>query len=143
MNSINNIVSKFRDKKLKITHQRLAIFHSIINNSHHPSVEDIYDLVKVEHPSISLTTVYKTLEKLCQLGEIDEVLISKDRIRYDPVTKPHHHFMCLNCQSIKDLPYSFYNKVDTSQLDFGNHAVKHHKINFFGYCGKCKRIANA
>ena len=69
MREIDKVVKRFRETGLKITPQRLSIFKLLQNNCAHPSAEDIYrDVLKI-HPSISFTTVYKTLQTLRDLGD--------------------------------------------------------------------------
>ena len=64
MKDIQKVVKRFRETGLKITPQRLSIFELLRNNHSHPSAEDIYREVLKIHPSISFTTVYKTLQTL-------------------------------------------------------------------------------
>ena len=49
---------------------------------------------------ISLGTVYKTLEKFYEVGLIQKVSPITEVARYDAITGPHHHMVCLECQSI-------------------------------------------
>jgi Fur family peroxide stress response transcriptional regulator len=76
---------------LKATHQRLAIL-SIISQTHtHPTVEEVYDCIKKIIPTISLATVYKTLETFVSVGLVNKVPSSQGIFRYDFNSHPHHH----------------------------------------------------
>ena len=78
MHEIEKIVSRFRESGLKITPQRVSIFKLLQGNRDHPSAEDIYRQVLKVHPSISFTTVYKTLQTLLDMGEIQELTIDTE-----------------------------------------------------------------
>lgn len=102
MNDIANTVARFRQTGLKITPQRLCIFNLLKDNRDHPSAEEIYNKALEVHPSISFTTVYKTLQTLRDLDEITELTIDPVRAHYDPITSDHVHTFCTMCSRLED-----------------------------------------
>lgn len=126
-----------RKKGFKITSQRIAILKYLDGNTSHPSVEDIYRDVLVEFPGMSLATVYNTLETLEQINKIQVVLIDSSRRFYDPDTRPHHHAVCSNCKTIKDV---FADYSETTALPKELAAafnVNETKVFFKGTCAQC------
>ncbi len=120
---------------LKVTPQRLAIIEYLDGNKEHPTAEDIYKAVSKKYPSMSLATVYNTLEVLKKAGVITELKIDPEKKRFDPNTTPHHHIICMGCGKIVDL-YIDYKLSVPEKTGFeitGNH------IEFYGYCVRCKR----
>ena len=103
MNTSENLIEKFRSKSFKITPQRLGIFKILEGNLNHPSAEDIFDKIKKTYPTISFTTVYKTLDILEKMGEVLKITIDDERKHYDPNTDTHHHIICLGCNKISDV----------------------------------------
>ena len=103
MDTVNNLVEKFKHKRLKITPQRLGIFRILEGNSMHPSAEDVFKEIRESYPTISFTTVYKTLEIMEKMGEILKVTIDEQRKHYDPDTNVHHHIICSKCNKISDI----------------------------------------
>ena len=57
----------------------------------HPTIDDLYDSLKKENPSMSLATVYKNLAMLKEKGVVIEVNVADGKMRYDIYSKPHHH----------------------------------------------------
>ena len=55
------IIQKLRDNHHKITPQRLAIVEILAKSEGHPSVEDIYEQIKDDFPTMSLATVYRNI----------------------------------------------------------------------------------
>ena len=139
MREIDTVVKRFRETGLKITPQRLSIFKLLQDNYTHPSAEDIYREILVIHPSISFTTVYKTLQTLRDLGEIQELSINPERVHYDPVTTEHPHTFCRSCKAIDDLDNgqdtSTSMKLPNSSKEFEVHNIQVHAV---GLCGECR-----
>lgn len=87
---------------LKATHQRIVIYQAAKKMDHHPTAEHIYDAIRIQSPSISLGTVYKTLETFVDKGLISKVFTKEGQKRYDPRTESHGHIYCANTNEILD-----------------------------------------
>jgi Fur family transcriptional regulator, peroxide stress response regulator len=138
MDTVDNLVGKFKSKKLKITPQRLGIFKILEGNSTHPSAEDVFNEIRKSYPTISFTTVYKTLEIMEKKGEILKITIDDQRKHYDPNTNAHHHIICLRCGKISDIEDgSIKPKLPKEILDEFTPSSYH--ISFYGTCKKCQQ----
>ena len=131
-----DFVATLRDYGLQITYQRLAIYHALYFTKEHPSAEVIYQQVRKRFPMISLGTVYKTLEKFYEVGLIQKVNPITEVARYDAVTGPHHHMVCLHCQSIRNAECL----VGESKISLGEQNGFHvlrQQVVIQGYCPAC------
>lgn len=129
-------IQKLRELGLKLTPQRLAILNLLEGNLNHPSAEEIYNQLKPQYPSLSLATVYNTLEILAGAGELQEVRIKSDKRHFDPNSAPHGHFLCRNCESIYDLDSgSFEIKAP---FNVNGYQVEECTLYFYGICPKCQ-----
>ncbi len=138
MKDIEAIVQRFRDSGLKITPQRLSIFNLLKDNYDHPSAEDIYNKALEIHPTISFTTVYKTLQTLRDLGEILEINIDPERAHYDSVTDDHYHTFCTRCREIEDLMSGLYPVQELPDNNVvGGFDVQSVQVHLVGVCGSC------
>jgi Fur family peroxide stress response transcriptional regulator len=97
----------FREQGRKITPQRVSIFNALCDNDQHPTAESVYDVVHAEMPSISLRTVYATLNDLAEMGEIGQLDLGTGSTRFDPNVDPHHHLVCDSCGRVHDVYASF------------------------------------
>jgi Fur family peroxide stress response transcriptional regulator len=138
MHDIEKIVSRFRESGLKITPQRVSIFKLLQGNRDHPSAEDIYRQVLKVHPSISFTTVYKTLQTLRDMAEIQEISIDPERAHYDPVTEEHVHTFCRSCRTISDLEEAQENALAAFIPTTGPFEVHNVQVHLVGLCGECR-----
>ncbi len=132
-----DFIATLRDHGLQVTYQRLAIYQALYFTKEHPSAEIIYQQVKKRFPMISLGTVYKTLEKFFEVGLIQKVSPITEVARYDAITHPHHHMVCLDCQSIQDAE-SFVGDQKITLPDKVGFQVVRQQVVFQGYCPGCK-----
>ncbi len=136
MDTVDNLVEKFKRKRLKITPQRLGIFRILEENSMHPSAEDVFKEIRESYPTISFTTVYKTLEIMEKMGEILRVTIDEQRKHYDPDTNVHHHIICSKCNKISDIKKEYIKpRLPREVLD--EFTPSSYQISFYGICKKC------
>ena len=92
-----------REKGLKVTPQRIAVYNMLINTTEHPNAEMIYKTLEPTNPTMSLATVYKTLDFFKQLGLVQELNVGEGRSRYDAVVDWHPHTVCTCCGKVGDL----------------------------------------
>jgi len=100
-----------RQGGLAVTPQRLAIIEALLGATDHPRAETVFAAVRKLHPHISLATVHRTLETLCQIGEARKVTMLHDSARYDGNLAPHHHVVCVRCRRIRDVEISGLERV--------------------------------
>ena len=100
---------------LKVTHQRLVILGMVSKMVNHPTAEQIYNSLKSDHPSLSLATVYKTLETFVSKDLLKRVSTPEGHKRYDPRLSNHGHIYCAKTGDI----YDFYDEeLDALIIDF-------------------------
>ena len=79
----------------------LSLLQSVTD---HPSADAIYRRLRRSYPDLSLATVYRNLNQLCEQGLVKRVGTVNGQERYDGRTCPHSHFICNRCGSVTDLP---------------------------------------
>jgi Fur family peroxide stress response transcriptional regulator len=98
----DRIVSALRARGYRVTPQRLSVAKEILGNSEHMSADSVYLRVKEENPTISLATVYTTLEVLETAGLVTSLVTSMGKKVYDPKTSAHINLVCTKCGRIED-----------------------------------------
>ena len=78
------IIQALRSKGYKATPQRIAVCRIALSSREHPSVQKIYREVRKTHSTVSLATVYKTLNILKESGLVQELNFSQGQKRFDP-----------------------------------------------------------
>jgi len=128
----------FQDRGLKFTSQRYAIYRALAGSTEHPSVEDLYSTVKAAYPTLSMNTVYNTLESLKEVGIASEISLWHDKARFDANQTAHHHLVCLRCKKIEDLYDDTLDRLALSPKAKHRYRITGHRVEFHGYCSDCK-----
>ena len=107
------IREQLKQKGLKVTPQRVAIYEAVVKLKNHPTAEKIIDYIKKNHPNISVGTVYKVLDSLVENQLLKKVKNEKDVMRYDAIMQQHHHLYCTETERIEDFEDSDLDKLIT------------------------------
>lgn len=142
MLSTQDFIDACRKQGLNVTYQRILIFKALSESREHPTAEEIFKTVKTEYPSISLATVYKTLETLVAKNLICKVNPLHDTARYDGDNADHHHMLCRYCGKLVDVHDDHLDKL--SLPEHPEFEVTGFRIMFEGVCGDpaCRKLAN-
>ncbi|MCU0438787.1 MAG: transcriptional repressor [Raineya sp.] len=87
---------------LKATSQRLVIYETLCKSPQHPTAEMVFDWIHTANPSISLATVYKTLDTFADNGLVRRVASEDGSLRFDAHVDSHNHLYCTNTKEIID-----------------------------------------
>lgn len=101
MNSIF-LREQLKQKGLKVTPQRVAIYDAVIQLKNHPTADSVFEFIKKNHPNISVGTVYKVLDSLVENQLLKKVKNERDVMRYDAILHQHHHLYCTETDRIED-----------------------------------------
>lgn len=115
---------------LKCTKQRIRILTELANAASPVSAEDIYE----KTDAMSLSTVYRNLEKLCEKGIAVKCSIGDaEKLYYEIAGGEHHHYaVCLGCKRMK-----YINTCPVHSEKIDNFIVTGHKLEIYGYCNEC------
>lgn len=133
------VTTMLRDKGFKVTPQRLAIYDVLAKTKAHPSAEMIFNQLQPLYPTMSLATVYKTIDILREIGLVQILNVGEDSFRYDAETSNHPHVRCLECNRVDDLfgidSEAFVESV-ASQTAY---QLSGQQFYFFGVCPECQK----
>jgi Fe2+ or Zn2+ uptake regulation protein len=119
------------------TIQRQIVLETLKRFQTHPTVDEVYAVIKEKHPTISKSTVYRNLRQLAESGEIRQVSFSDGLERYDGGSIEHYHFRCKKCGLIFDIHIEYLvgiNEIAEQKYGF---KIDSHDIVFTGVCQHC------
>lgn len=128
--------------------QRSLVLNIVKNNSVHPTAEWVYEQAKKEMPSIGIATIYRNLNALVELGEINRISSAKEMDRFDGNIDEHYHFQCSKCGSLTDLKskdprgMEAIRKLVNDTFAFEEAEVHISETLLRGVCNKCSRPQN-
>ncbi|NLB72834.1 MAG: transcriptional repressor [Firmicutes bacterium] len=134
------ISNTLRDAGIRPTPQRVAIYEMLRGTTSHPKAETIHEAVKCDFPSLSLNTVYDTLQTFDEAGLIRKLAMKENISRYDGNPAPHGHFVCARCGRVQDLRPSVDAELERINLmlkDKIDGRIIDCDYRFYGYCAEC------
>lgn len=135
---MDNITSTFKEKKLKLTPQRLAVYKYLISTKEHPSAEVIYKALQPDYPTMSLATVYKAVKTLVEVNLVTEINVGEGNFRYDGNNTDHAHIQCTSCNQVNDIEDVSFNNLNKIAEDATSYQIAYNKVFFYGLCKECQ-----
>jgi Fur family transcriptional regulator, peroxide stress response regulator len=124
---------------LRLTPQRIEICRFLAESESHPTAQGIYDVLKEKYPSLSMTTVYGTLDSLVRLGAITSLgNVGDERIHYEVNTTPHVNLACISCQRIVDMESTTVGALEHEVQDRIGSKMLSGRVVYYGDCIECE-----
>lgn len=125
---------------LRFTQQRTLLLEIIRRGGGHMDAYELYKQARERQPRLSLSTVYRTLQKFKELGLVDEVHFDEAHHHYEvkPPSK-HHHLVCLGCGRVIEFHYPLSRRVKRSVSEAKDFDIVSTEIRMTGYCYRCSQ----
>jgi Fur family transcriptional regulator, peroxide stress response regulator len=134
----DEFVQRCHARGLAVTPQRLAVIQALLTSRTHPSAEQICATVRKQLSYISLATVHRILEQLCETGEARKVTLLHDSARYDGHAEPHHHVVCVRCKQIRDIEMPAADKLIDGKTSLGEFELLGCQLQINALCRQCQ-----
>lgn len=136
--TIDDLMAELRRRGHRATTARRAVLEQLLAaGDTHLAVEELATRVGAQHPSIHLSTIYRTLDALDEAGLISPARIEGHSATYHLTDDVHHHAVCTRCGRTLSLPASLLEPLSARILDeFDFHADPRH-LTISGLCGDC------
>ncbi|MDJ0720868.1 MAG: transcriptional repressor [Desulfobacterales bacterium] len=128
-----------KERNLRMTRQRQGILEELRKDNNHPSADELFGRVRKQMPRISLGTVYRNLEILSELGEIQTIQMAGSLKRFDGVAENHYHIRCVNCDRLIDAPVQVSKALENAVQVRTDFRILGHQVEFTGICPECRR----
>lgn len=117
---------------MRFSKQREAVYTVLAATDTHPDAAWVYARARKIIPNISLGTVYRNLDELCDCGRARRISAEGHAERFDANTMAHPHFVCEACGRVLDVDESL---VSVSCKVAG---VRMADIMLYGECEDCR-----
>lgn len=135
------LLTGLKDSGLRLTPQRLAICRVLAESKDHPTAMMIYHSLLPEFPTMSLATVYKTLNVLKNSGLVHALGDAGDGIEhYDADLHPHVHLVCMQCHGVIDFHGEEVSRVQQTVESRSGYRIQGARIVYYGTCPECLRF---
>ncbi len=144
MNSLDDLIKTLKKAGMRITPQRIAICKMLSETDTHPTAAMLFDDIHQQYPSLSLATVYNTLDALVGLGVVNVLGHAGDgKVHFDADTSPHINLACTSCHRVVDLPSIHVTVMDTEVSQLSGYKLRGARIMYYGLCPDCQKKVQA
>ncbi|MFJ7826805.1 Fur family transcriptional regulator [Psychrobacillus sp. NPDC096623] len=125
-----------KNEGFKKTDKREQILSIFSETEKYITAKDILNVMKKEHPGMSYDTIYRNLSTFVDLGILEETeLTGEKHFRMQcEADHHHHHFICMSCGNIKEIPYC---PMEALQNAIPGYEIENHKFEIYGNCPSC------
>jgi Fe2+ or Zn2+ uptake regulation protein len=134
-----SITTKLKERRLKITPQRLAIIEVLVEQADlHPGARLVYKEAKRKKKSLSLSTAYATLNEFSRHGIIKTLQFDRMENRYETNREEHINLICERCKKILDykVPVVVDQRRVAKKTGF---SITDIRLEYYGYCRECRK----
>lgn len=143
MPAYEKMMQSLKTSGFRLTPQRQAICRLLVESKDHPSAQMIYEKLHPQYPSLSLATVYNTLEALTRIGMVNMLgeVGSGDAVRYDADTEPHVNLACVHCHQIIDIENPHVLEIEHEVASSSGYTLLGARVLYYGVCPSCQATA--
>lgn len=122
----------------RTTPQRAFLLELIKEQGGHLDADEIYRLASERGMRISLSTVYRTLAVLRDLGVVDELHLDEGHHHYEVRSSTeHHHIICLGCNAVVEFESPLVESMKETVSQEHHFRIRDARVDLTGYCSDC------
>ena len=134
-------VGRLHRAGLKATGPRVRILTALEHDHSHPTAEQLFETLRPDYPTLSLSTIYQTLDAFIRAGLCRRIAGAGDRMRVDGTPQDHDHAICRTCGTIFDVDrQQFPLPTPPAQLPNGL-MVTGLRLEYEVICGTCREAS--
>ncbi len=138
---MNALVEGLKQAGFRLTPQRVAICKVLSESKDHPTATMIYHELLPQFPTLSLATVYKTLNVLKELGLVHTLGDAGDGMEhFDADLQPHINLVCVRCHQVSDFDEELIHQIQHSVSARSGYQIQGARIVYYGVCPACQSL---
>lgn len=133
---MKNAKKVLEEKNISPSLQRVIILKYLQEHKNHPTVDELYNALRDDIPTLSKTTVYNTLRLFSDSGIVHQLSIPGNEAHYDFEGEFHAHFICEKCGGIYDIDMG---NISMLTNEYDGHSVRNMEVIYRGICKECRK----
>lgn len=137
---VETVLALVRQRGGRITAARRAVIEALLaGEGQHLTADDLAARVQADHPEVHLSTVYRTLDALEDLGVTTHVHLGHGPSSYHLAGETHHHAVCSRCGAVVELPADLFDEIAHRVSRASGFRVNAEHFALSGLCSACQR----
>ncbi len=138
--SHNDDVVALRQQGHRLTPQRLMVLEVIQGDQRHLTAEEIHAAVLCQHPYVNITTVYRILQWLQEVGLVAPIILGGELLRYEyTYGTEHHHLICQSCGHQMEIGNEILDTLKAQLLEHYGFVARLNHLGLVGHCAACQQ----
>lgn len=139
----DEVLETLRAEGKRITPQRTLLLDVIRRSKGHLDADQLYHLARERDPRISLSTVYRNLNLLKELGLISRLHLDEEHHHYElKDAANHYHLICSSCGQVIEFDSSLVEQLVADVSAEKDFVVERVRIDLTGLCVECRAKGN-
>jgi len=132
------LLRMLREQGHRLTPQREMVILALHEADGHLSAEGVYERVQRQNPYVDVSTVYRTLELLREMGIVSQCQVNGHQALFElTMRSPHHHLVCRNCKTMLDIASGDLDDLKTLLLERYHFKADLGHLVLEGLCSRC------
>lgn len=135
--SVESVIDYLRSRGGRVNSSRRILLEVLFAADGHMSAEALAEAVHKQAPDVALSTIYRNLEELEQLGVISHSHLGHGPSSYLLASHAHAHFMCADCGKMIEAPDDIFEGLARTAKERLGFSIDPKHFAIFGRCGEC------
>jgi Fe2+ or Zn2+ uptake regulation protein len=132
-------LDQLKSSGYRLTPPLRIIVDILAHSSRAMSPIDLYDLGRHEYPNLGLVTVYRSLDKLEELGLVQRIHQVGGCHRYMRAARGHEHILlCTCCGQVGYFSGDDLTELIDTTAQKSGYSIQEHWLQLYGLCAKCQ-----
>jgi Fur family ferric uptake transcriptional regulator len=137
---LEDLPEELRERGLRITAARVAVYRAVAETPGHPDVEAVAARARELIGTLSTQAVYDTLHTLTRAGLLRRIEPAGSPARFETrVGDNHHHVVCRACGAAQDIDCVIGQAPCLTPDNAGGFLVDEAEVTFWGLCPACQQ----
>jgi Fur family transcriptional regulator, ferric uptake regulator len=133
-------MTNLQESGYRLTAPRRAIVACLAASERALGPLDLFDQGRKDYPGLGLVTVYRTLEKLEQLGLAQRVHQPDGCHMYLRASRSHEHLLvCTQCGRAEFFSGDDLEPLIQTIAEHSGYQIREHWLQLYGHCAGCRR----
>lgn len=136
---ISDWLDRLQASGYRITGSRRAVVEVVAGSTYLRNPMEIYRIAVERYPGLGLVTVYRTLEKLEELGLVERVHLADGCHSYIASAQGHQHLLiCTRCNHAEHFSGDDLTPLMAELGSDRGFCIQEHWLQLFGLCRACQ-----
>jgi Fur family ferric uptake transcriptional regulator len=135
--TVDEVLALMKAQGDRLTTSRRAVVEVLLAGDHHVTADEIVSRVAATHPEVHRATVYRTLDRLEEVGVITHVHLGHGASTFHLNDRPHHHAVCSACGSVVEVPIGALDDLADRLRDEQGFELSNQHFALSGRCADC------